>query len=112
MRPFEFVTANILTRLLMALAQAAIFVALGVLAYNVHVAGAWWLLTLSVILGSLMFLGLGFTISGLSKNTESVPVLSNILVFPMMFLGGVFFSVSNMPVWLQHVAKYLPLTFF
>jgi ABC-2 type transport system permease protein len=30
----------------------------------------------------------------------------------MMFLGGTFFAVSNMPVWLQYIAKILPLTFF
>jgi ABC-2 type transport system permease protein len=110
-RPIEFVTANILTRLLMAVVQASIFVAVGVGVFHVHVAGPWWLLAVSIVLGSLMFLGLGFTISGLSKNTESVPVLSNLLVFPMLFTGNVFFSISNMPAWLAAVAKFLPLTF-
>jgi ABC-2 type transport system permease protein len=50
-------------------------------------------------------------VSGLSKNIETVPVLANIVVFPMLFLGNVFFSVSNMPAWLRAVAEYLPLTF-
>ncbi|HEV7449627.1 MAG TPA: ABC transporter permease, partial [Candidatus Paceibacterota bacterium] len=42
----------------------------------------------------------------------SVPVFANLVVFPMMFLGGTFFAVSNMPAWLQFIAKLLPLTFF
>ena len=59
-----------------------------------------------------MFLGLGFTVSGLSKTVESVPAFANLIVFPMLFLGGTFFPISNMPGWLQAFAKYLPLTYF
>ena len=111
-RPVQFVMANILTRLLVALVQAAIFVILGIQIFHTHVAGSWWLLAASILLGSLTFLGLGFTISGISKTVETVPVLANILVFPMLFLGNVFFSISNTPPWLQSVAKLLPLTLF
>jgi ABC-2 type transport system permease protein len=111
MRPRQFVTANILTRLVMACAQAALFVALGMGEFHVHIAGAFWLLAVCVVLGSLMFLGLGFTISGLSKTIETVPLLANIVVFPMLFVGNVFFSVSNMPPWLGAIAGYLPLTY-
>jgi ABC-2 type transport system permease protein len=112
LRPSQFVTANILTRLLMSVAQAAIFLAVGVGWFHVHVFGSWPLLAAAIVLGALMFLGLGFTISGLSKTTETVPVLSNILVFPMLFIGNVFFSISNMAPWLQAIAKFLPLTYF
>jgi ABC-2 type transport system permease protein len=112
MRPYQFVTANIITRLFMAMAQAAIFIAVGMAEFHDHVAGAFWLLAVCVLLGALMFLGLGFTISGLSKNIETVPVLANIVVFPMLFLGNVFFPSSSMPAWLSSIAGYLPLTFF
>jgi len=111
MRPFEFVTANILTRLTISMAQAAIFVIAGVVCFHVQIHGAIWLLAVCVILGALMFLGLGFTISGLSKSVETVPVLGNIIVFPMLFMGNVFFAASNLPSWLQPIADNLPLTF-
>jgi ABC-2 type transport system permease protein len=70
------------------------------------------LLALAVVLGAVMFLGLGFSVSGFAKTVDSVPVFANLVVFPMMFLGGTFFAVSNMPPWLQTVAHLLPLTFF
>ncbi len=111
MRPHQFVTANIVTRLFMAVAQAFLFIVLGVAYFHVPIAGAYWLLAVCVVMGALMFLGLGFTVSGLSKNIETVPVLANLVVFPMLFLGNVFFSAANMPVWLRSVADYLPLTF-
>jgi ABC-type multidrug transport system permease subunit len=44
-----------------------------------------------------MFLGLGFTISGLARTMETVPLLANLIVFPMMFLGNIFFPASAMP---------------
>jgi ABC-2 type transport system permease protein len=37
--------------------------------------------------------------------------LANFIRFPMMFLGGVFVPVAALPVWLQVVARALPLTY-
>lgn len=114
-RPWQFVAANIITRLIVAVVQALFFVVVGILLFKVHIVGGFlsyiWIL-ICVILGAIMFLGLGFTISGLSKTTESVPALANLVVFPMLFLGGVFFAIDNMPVWLQYISKILPLTYF
>ena len=112
MRPHQFVVANIITRLFMAVTQTSLFIALGVANFHIHIAGSLWLLAICVILGALMFLGLGFTVSGLSKNIDTAPLLANIVVFPMLFMGNVFFSTSNMPFWLRSIAGYLPLTFF
>lgn len=112
MRPFQFVAANAITRLLVSVAQAVIFIVVGLILFKVHVVGSYLLLALCVVLGALMFLGLGFTISGLAKTVDSVPVFANIVVFPMMFLGGTFFAISNMPAWLRFIAQFLPLTYF
>jgi ABC-2 type transport system permease protein len=114
-RPYQFVTANIITRLIVSVIQASFFILVGVLLFKVTIVGGaisylWILLT--VILGAIMFLGLGFTISGLSKTVESVPAFANLIVFPMLFLGGTFFPVDAMPTWLQYIAKILPLTYF
>ncbi|MCC6404927.1 MAG: ABC transporter permease [Candidatus Yanofskybacteria bacterium] len=112
MRPFQFVAANALTRLGVSVVQTSIFILVGVLLLNATVVGSYVLVALCVVLGALMFLGLGFTVSGIAKTVESVPALANLLVFPMLFLGGTFFPISSMPNWLQHVAKFLPLSFF
>lgn len=112
MRPYQFVTANVITRLLVALVQAGLLLGFGILVFHSQVFGSWFLVALIALLGSLMFLGLGFTISGLAKTTDSVPALANLLVFPMMFLSGIFFPTNVMPGWLQKVVHYLPLTPF
>jgi ABC-2 type transport system permease protein len=112
MLPRQFVTANVITRLLVAMVQAAIFIVVGVLLFHAQVIGSYWLIALVVALGAIMFLGLGFTISGLSKTVESVPAIANLVVFPMLFLGGTFFPLTSMPHWLQNFAQFLPLTYF
>lgn len=112
LQPFQFVAANAVTRLTVSVVQTAIFIVVGLLMLKATVVGSYFLVLLSVILGALMFLGLGFTISGLAKTMETVPVFANLMVFPMMFLGGVFFPLTSMPNWLQTVAKLLPLSFF
>lgn len=111
MKPQQFVTANVITRLLVALVQSAVLIALGVILYKAHVIGSYWLLLPIIILGAIMFLGLGFSISGLAKTVEAVPAIANLIVFPMLFLGGTFFPLEAMPVWLQHIVQFLPLTY-
>lgn len=112
MEPIHFVTANVITRLLVSVVQTAFLIAVGVLIFKAHVIGSYWLLLLITIIGAVMFLGLGFTISGIASTVESVPAIANLIVFPMLFLGGTFFPLETMPNWLQTFARYLPLTYF
>ncbi len=112
MLPHQFVFANVITRLCVAVGQAIIFIAVGLWLFKVHIVGSYGLVLLCVILGAVMFLGLGFTVSGVAKTVDSVPVIANLVVFPMLFLGNVFFSTSNMPRWLETFANLLPLTYF
>lgn len=112
MKPFQFVTANVITRLTVALIQTAVLIAIGVFAFNSHIIGSLWLVFIIALLGGIMFLGMGFTVSAFAKTVESVPAIANIVAFPMLFLGGVFFPIDSMPNWLQHIVQYMPLTYF
>jgi len=64
-----------------------------------------------VVLASFSFTGIGTIISGLASEPREAMMLSNLLRFPMMFLGGVFFDVNLMPSPLPLVARALPLTY-
>lgn len=67
------------------------------------------MLVLSAI-GLIIFMGFGFTVSGIAKNESSVPPLSNIITLPQFLLSGTFFSITAFPNWLQYISKVLPLT--
>jgi len=69
------------------------------------------LVLLIILLASFSFTGIGTIISGLAPEPREAMMLSNLLRFPMMFLGGVFFPVETMPMPLPYVARALPLTY-
>lgn len=67
------------------------------------------MLVLSFI-GLLVFMGMGFVVSGLAKNESTIPPFANLLTLPQFLLGGTFFSVEVFPKWLQPISNILPLT--
>jgi ABC-2 type transport system permease protein len=67
------------------------------------------MLLLSFI-GLVIFMGLGFIVSGMAKSDSTIPPLANLITLPQFLLGGTFFSVEAFPKWLQPISKALPLT--
>ncbi|MBS1754216.1 MAG: ABC transporter permease [Ferruginibacter sp.] len=61
-------------------------------------------------IGLLVFMGLGFIVSGLAKNESTIPPFANLLTLPQFLLGGTFFSVDVFPKWLQPISNAMPLT--
>jgi ABC-2 type transport system permease protein len=67
------------------------------------------MLVLSFV-GLVVFMGFGFIVSGLAKSDNTIPPFANLITLPQFLIGGTFFSVSVFPVWLQWIAKIMPLT--
>src|SRR6185437_3660497 len=67
------------------------------------------LLILSFI-GLVVFMGMGFIISGIAKSDSTIPPLANIITLPQFLIGGTFFPVDVFPKWLQWIAEAMPLT--
>jgi ABC-2 type transport system permease protein len=68
------------------------------------------MLILSFI-GVLVFMGFGFTVSGIAKNESTVPPIANMITLPQFLLSGTFFSINVFPAWLQPISRALPLTY-
>jgi ABC-2 type transport system permease protein len=68
-------------------------------------------LALALILSSLAFALIGILISVGVKEIFEAMTMANFFRFPMVFLCGVFFPVTAMPVVLQAVGFLLPLTY-
>lgn len=107
-RPWQFVIGNMLARLTLSLTQAIILITVAALVFDVHFSHWGWLTGL-IVIGNIIFLSLGLFISGVAKTVESVPVLANLIAFPMMLLGGVFFPTTNLPEWLKVIVDKLPI---
>lgn len=109
-KPGSILFGQVFTRLLISVSQVSLLILLGVTLFKLQVLGSYLLVLLLAIFGAIIFLSMGFAMSGIgSQNT--VMALSNLIVMPQMFLSGVFFPRELLPDWLAKVTSYLPLTY-
>jgi ABC-2 type transport system permease protein len=105
----SFIAAQITARLILNASQATIVLLVANLIFHTQVRGSWLLLLLFVILGTLTFMSIGFIVASLAKTPESAGPIAGIISFPMLFLGGLFFPINNMPQWVQTIIKLFPI---
>jgi ABC-2 type transport system permease protein len=106
----SIVLGKTLAGAVMGLLSASVLLIVGAVLFGISFAniGAVFLV---ILLASFSFTGIGTIISGLASEPREAMMLSNLLRFPMMFLGGVFFSIDAMPMPLPYVSRALPLTY-
>ncbi len=68
-------------------------------------------LVVFMILLSFAIAGLGLLIASLMTTTESFGVVMQVLFFPMFFLSGAFFPLTQVPIWMEWLSKLDPLTY-
>jgi ABC-2 type transport system permease protein len=68
-------------------------------------------LFLFMLLLAFAISGLGLLIASLMKTTESFGVIMQVLIFPMFFLSGAFFPLTNVPLWMTVLSRFNPLTY-
>jgi ABC-2 type transport system permease protein len=60
---------------------------------------------------SLGLSGLGILIASFMTSQQGFQLLIQLLIFPLIFLAGVFFPVNNVPIWMEIISKVNPLTY-
>ena len=107
---FEFLSAQVLSRLcLIVLVTAILYAGIGTI-IRFHSAGSVLLLAALAVVGALSMIALGLTIAARFSSEELVGGLLNLLTWPMMLLSGIWFSLEGSPRWVQWVAHVFPLT--
>ncbi|WCT13081.1 ABC transporter permease [Mucilaginibacter jinjuensis] len=110
---YSIVLGEMIARVIFAMAGAVCIIAIGHYAFGFTLIHGWVtvlnMLALALV-GLIIFMGFGFTVSGIAKNESSIPPLSNIITLPQFLLSGTFFSTSAFPKWMQPISNALPLT--
>jgi ABC-2 type transport system permease protein len=70
-----------------------------------------FLLIPSLILSALVFSSLGAFVSVAVKEVFEAQTLANLFRFPMIFLSGVFIPIETLPLPIQVISYFLPLTY-
>jgi len=93
------------------LLQGVIILVLAAVLFHVVIQGSILLVFGLLLLGVFSFVGLGIVITSFAKDQETAQMMMMTLMFPMMFLSGVFFPIQQMPWYMQDISKVLPLTY-
>ncbi|MFT7653972.1 MAG: ABC-2 type transport system permease protein [Limisphaerales bacterium] len=110
-RPRDFIAAICIARLGWCLIQLTFLLLAALFILDVSFLGSFVELYLIIVLGTIIFLCIGFCVGSLAKTQQSVAAIGNVVIFPQVFMSGVFFPIQSMPEWLQPVAQALPLSF-
>ncbi len=110
LRVWQFFLSNVLSQSVIGLLAVAVMFAAAKALFHLQMRGSYLSLAVVVVLGIWTIFGIGLAIGGWAKNENQAAPLANLIVFPLMFLTGVFFPTYLMPQWLQNISSYLPLT--
>jgi ABC-2 type transport system permease protein len=88
-----------------------LLIAAGKLVYHVRFEGNAFSVLGGFVLSSLSFFGIGFILAGTLPTVRTAWVVAMVLLYPMMFLSGAFFSLELLPAAIQKVSAFMPLTY-
>ncbi len=110
LRVWQYFVANVLSQAAIGLLSIGLMFIVAMAVFHLRLNGDIFEIAPFIVFSIAMVFGIGMAIGGWAKDVNQAAPLSNIVVFPMLFLSGTFFPRFLMPQWLQKVSNYLPLT--
>ena len=110
LKRYEWILSRTVYNVLITFIGMVVVIILGMAVFNMKITVDAVSLFM-VAMASLMFTGLGMIIARFVKDPDGADAAANVITFPMMFLSGSFFPLSQMPLFLQGIAQVLPLTY-
>jgi len=110
-----YVIAEGFSQFVVVIAQIFLLCAVGVLLYRVVLPASLWYwigMILYVAFGFFAMVAVALFVGGLAKSYQGGVNLFNLVAYPMMFLGGLYFPLEQMPKALQWLAYLFPVTHF
>ena len=109
-QPKDFIVSIVLARMAIVLVQISVVLGLAITLLDIKIVGSFFSLYGMVILGTVIFLCLGFCLGSIAKTQEAIRPMVSAFIFPQLILSGVFFPISSMPELIQPLAHALPLS--
>lgn len=107
----SIILGKTLAQMTRGLLQGFIIMILSMVLFGVTIQGNILLVIGLLLLGIFSFVGLGIAFTSLAKDQETAGMIMMTLMFPMMFLSGIFFPIKMMPGFMQTISNFLPLTY-
>ena len=111
-RPLEVMVGKLAPYVLVGAVQAAVFLVLARLLFQVPMSGGWGALVTGLGLFIMGSLALGFLISTVSRTQLQAMQMSFFYILPSVLLSGFMFPFRGMPDWAQAIGTAIPVTHF
>ncbi|HRD66890.1 MAG TPA: ABC transporter permease [Candidatus Competibacter sp.] len=110
LRPLEFLSAQIASRLLLILVSTALVFVGTDRVIGFPMFGSYLDLFVVFAIGAISLISFGLLVAARTTSEELAAGLLNVLSWPMTFLSGVWFSLEGVHPFLQKAAQLAPLT--
>ena len=107
---WKYFASEVIAHLALALVQAVIILGVGIVIFGARLSGNWAGLIIIILLGSAVFLNIGFLMSAWANTPSAASGMGNAIALPMVFFAGTFFSTASLPWILPYLVEALPLT--
>lgn len=108
----EFVTAQVVSRLLIVTITSVIVYTGANIFLNFRMEGSYLDLLLVTMLSITTLIAFGLIFAARFRSEEVASGVINVALWPMLAFSGVFFSLENVPKALRNVSQAFPLTHF
>jgi ABC-2 type transport system permease protein len=110
-RRLSIILGKVFAQTTRGMVQGMIILILAIVLFGVVVYGNILYVIIIMLLTVFSFVGLGILITSFTDKEETAMMVMMTLMFPMMFMSGVFFPIEQMPGIMQAIAQALPLTY-
>ena len=111
-RSWELVIAKITPYILVSMGNTILVLLIGTVWFSVPIRGSLMLLLALTGLYLLPNLGIGLLISTFAHTQQEAQFMTMPIMLPSMLLSGFLFPVASMPLFLQAIGSFLPLTYY
>lgn len=106
--PWMLISSELAANFVVALSTLLLQLILAKVVYQVNYRGQPLAFFVMLSAGVLAFQAIGFIVAAVAENAKSAQVLSNLLFFPLMFLGGAAFPLAMLPPAVRKFSHFLP----
>ena len=110
LKPLEFISAQIVSRLIILLIISITIFTVANLMLDLLVIGSYIDMLIVVILGCTAMLSMALIFAARIKSEELANTSLNAITLPMLLLSEAWFSLDSAPEWVQNLSQIFPLT--
>jgi ABC-2 type transport system permease protein len=105
---WQLMLAYIVMQTVVMVGQAALMIGVSIVVFQARYEG-WGLLAAVpvVVLGAVTFMALGQAVAAVVRKVNTVNIVAQVINVPLMFLGGLWLPMSQLPEGLQIVGQFL-----